>query len=98
MFYAMDRLTQRVSCERNMCFNMSGENAYLAQNEPLLTLQVLNCRKYSFQKLSQLWQRNHVVAAALSNIDGFLGKDACVFNSAEKTYFEQTDPIAPLKL
>jgi hypothetical protein len=39
-----------------------------------------------------------VVAAALSNIDGFLGKDACVFNSAEKTYFEQTEPIAPLKL
>jgi hypothetical protein len=39
-----------------------------------------------------------VVAAALSNIDGFLAKDACVFNSAEKTYFEQAEPIAPLKL
>jgi hypothetical protein len=81
-----------------MCFNVSGENASLAHNEPLLTLKVLICRKDSFQKLSQLGQRNHVVAAALSNIDGFLAKDACVFNSAEKTYFEHAEPIAPLKL
>jgi hypothetical protein len=45
--------------------------------KPISNLKNLSCRKYSFQKLSQLSQGNDVLNATHSNIDAFLWSDIC---------------------
>jgi hypothetical protein len=61
-----------------MCFFISAEEAYLEQNKPFHTMKSMICRSYSFQKVTQLSQRNNVLPAAASNIDGFLLRGTCV--------------------
>jgi hypothetical protein len=55
-----------------MCFFNSAEKSYLELHEPQSTLKVIICRRYSFQKLTQLSQEYIVINAAAFYIDGFL--------------------------
>jgi hypothetical protein len=50
----------------------------MKRNEPFYILKTMICRKYSFQKLTQLSQGNNVLDVPASNTDGFLLKDTCV--------------------
>jgi hypothetical protein len=56
-------------------FLQLSEYAYLEQNEPFSTWNTIICRKYSYQKLTQFSQGNHVLDAHASNTDGFLSRD-----------------------
>jgi hypothetical protein len=55
-----------------MCFFKPAQHEYVEQGEPISTLRNLRGLKYSFQILTQLSQRNNVLHAAASNLDGFL--------------------------
>jgi hypothetical protein len=52
-----------------MCLINSAQLAYLEQSD-ISTVRNLSCRKYFFQKLNQFSQRNNVLDAVASNIDG----------------------------
>jgi hypothetical protein len=69
-----------------MSFFNSAELAYLEKTEPISTLKILRCRKYSFQKLTQFSQRNNVLNAPASNTDGFLSRDICVSSNSLDRY------------
>jgi hypothetical protein len=57
-----------------MCFFNSAEYACLEQRQPVSTLKNLSCRKYSFQKLTQLSQGNNVLDAPAYDTNDFLGE------------------------
>jgi hypothetical protein len=61
-------------------FNLA-EWAYWEQNEPFPAWKTMNCRKYSFSKLTQFAQGTQVVDVGASIIGAFLWRDACVFSS-----------------
>jgi hypothetical protein len=61
-----------------MCFSNSVEYTYLEKTEHFSTVKQLSCRKYFFHKLSQFSQVNIALDAPVSNIDGYLWRDACV--------------------
>jgi hypothetical protein len=63
--------------EINLFLN-SSEKAYLEKNEPFPTLKGLICRKYFFQKLSQLSNSRNVLDTAASNIGGFHCRVTCL--------------------
>jgi hypothetical protein len=48
------------------------------QTELISTLKQLIWMMHFFQKLTQFSQRNNVLDAAATNIDGFLWRDTCV--------------------
>jgi hypothetical protein len=64
-----------------MCFFNLAEYAYLEQNEAISTLKVLNCRRYSVQKVTKFTQENNVLNVAPSNPDGFLLRDTRVLST-----------------
>jgi hypothetical protein len=43
----------------------------------------MTSKMYSFQKTTQFFQRNNVLDAAASQMDGFVLLDACSFKSDE---------------
>jgi hypothetical protein len=50
----------------------------IAYLQPISTLKLLSCRKYSCQKLTQFSQGNNVLDVPASNADGFLSRGTCV--------------------
>jgi hypothetical protein len=50
----------------------------MEQNEPISTLKILICRKYSFQNITQFSQENNVLPVTVSNIDVFHLRDISV--------------------
>jgi hypothetical protein len=70
-----------------MCFFNSAEYAYLQETQPISTLKLLSCRKYSSQKLIQFSQGNNVLNSPASNTRGFLSRD---------TFVSSTQPNMPI--
>jgi hypothetical protein len=69
----------------------------MAQREPISTLKILTCRKYSIQKLTKFSQGNNMLDAAASDIDGFLREINKFFNSLQWDYWEEIDHISNFK-
>jgi hypothetical protein len=69
----------------------------MEQREPIPTLKILTCRKYSFENLTEFSQEKNVLDTAASKIDGFLGEIKMVFYSPEWTYLEERNHISNLK-
>jgi hypothetical protein len=55
----------------------------VGRKKPITTLKHLLCRKYSIQKVTQFSQRNNVLGAVASGINGFLWRDSCVSSTHE---------------
>jgi hypothetical protein len=68
-------------------------------NRAYLYLEIQNCRKYSFQEVSQFSQGNNELYAPAYNRNDFLWKDTCFFffNWVEYAYLDQTEPMSTLK-
>jgi hypothetical protein len=62
----------RYSFCRDSCVSSTQLNRLVLRKESILTLKHLSCRKYFFQKLTQLFQGNNLLNPPSSNTDGFL--------------------------
>jgi hypothetical protein len=71
-------LRQLVFYREILVFLQLTEMAYMEQNEPFSTLNILFCRKYFFQNLTIFTKVNNMVDASASNSNGFLSRDTCV--------------------
>jgi hypothetical protein len=76
-----------------MCFFKSGEWAYLKKKRAFHHLENLDWQAVFLRKLTQFSQGNNELDNPASNIDGFLLKDTCFFNSVEKAYLEKSECI-----
>jgi hypothetical protein len=81
MCYMLQLLIEMLYFQRYMCFFNSAEWAHLEQNVCLCQLKNLMGRQYSYQKLTQLYQGNHVLDAHASKLDDFLLRGMCVFST-----------------
>jgi hypothetical protein len=71
-------LRQLVFYREILVFLQLTEMAYMEQNEPFSTLNILFCRKYFFQNLTIFTKVNNMVDASASNSNGILSRDTCV--------------------
>jgi hypothetical protein len=67
-------LTQMGLFDKYKCFIKSFEYADLCQREPISTLKITRCRKFSFSKVPQFSQLNNVLHCAVSSIHTLFGE------------------------
>jgi hypothetical protein len=75
--YLLLHLTETIVFSRHMCFFNVAEQASWEKSEPLFTMKLLFCRKYSFQTLLQFSLGNNWIDAPVSRSHGFLLEDTC---------------------
>jgi hypothetical protein len=66
-------------------------------NRAYLLLETWSCRKYSFQKVTQLSQGNNILDVPASNTGGFLSRDTRVTSAQHNRPMQQTESISTLK-
>jgi hypothetical protein len=78
-----------------MCFLKSAELASLEESEPISTLIQVSCRRWSFQKLTQLSQGNNVLDSPASNTEGFLQETHVILKQVNRTIWNKMGLSAP---